>query len=238
MERKWCDIIQKHRHRRRIRKSTLFLLLFLLSALLVSCTAGGNAAWVRSFLGADTAIYRSETVIQELETDGETAKELCSTMEYFLSGTVILHEFRNGHEALRLYRDEMLNALLRNNYASYVGNPTLTNQVSRAYPHVTATVLIPEDDLKTAASHCLGLSSASNGNGEFFSYLSRASCYTTPSQARALSVSLTVRALEETEHTYRLSFQLEDVEGQSAHYSAMFVKRPDGSAYLKALSAV
>ena len=84
----------------------------------------------------------------------------------------------------------------------------------------------------------MGLSSISNGNGQFFSYLSRAACYTTPSQARALSVRLSVRLLEETESTYRLSFQLEDVEGQSACYRAMFVKRNDGSAYLKALNAV
>ena len=221
-----------------MRKSTLFLLLFLLSALLVSCTAGSNAAWIRSLLGTDVASYRSEEVKATLDPESETAQELCATMEYFLSGSVQLREFRNSIQALRLYRDEILNALMRRNYSSYVGNPTLSAAVSRSYPQITASVLIPQDDFETAASYCLGLSSVSNGNGKLFSYLPRAACYIPPSQAKALTVRMSVRSLEETENTYRLFFMLEDAEGQSACYSAMFVKRGEGSAYLKSLTAV
>ena len=202
---------------------------------MVSCTAGSNAAWIRSLLGTDVVAYRAEAVIATHEADGDVARQLSSTLEYFLSSSVHLREFRSGGEALRLYRDELLNGLLRQNYTSYVGDPSLLEAVSQAYPHITASVFIPEDDLKAAAFHCLGLSSISNGNGQFFSYLSRAACYTTPLQARALSVRLSVRLLEETESTYRLSFQLEDTEGQSACYRALFVKRNDGSAFIKEL---
>lgn len=218
-----------------MRKSTLPFLLLLLSALLVSCTAGNNSAWFRSVLGTDVAAYRSEPVLAVLATDGEQAQELTEVMEWFLSGSVQLKEFHNSHQALRLYRESLLNTLMRRNYASYVGNPTLCAAISQAYPHITASILIPQSDFESAASHCLGLSSVSNSNGKSFSYLPRAACYIPPQQARPLTVRMTVLRLEETESTYRLSFQLEDTEGQSACYNAMFVKRNGATPYLKTL---
>ena len=227
---------RKRRHHH-MRKSTLFLLLFLLTALLVSCTAGNNSVWVRSLLGADVAAYRAEPVKTVLELDGKESRELTETMEWFLSDSVHLKEFRNGKQAVRLYRDALLNGLMRRNYSSYVGNPTLCAAIQQSYPHITASVLIPQGDFESAASHCLGLSSVSNSDGKSFSYLPRAACYIPPQQARPLTVKLTVLSLEETENTYRLSFQLEDIEGQSACYSALFVKRNGASPYLKALTS-
>ncbi len=231
-------VTQYRRRRRRMRKSTLFLLLFILTALLVSCTAGNNSAWVRRMLGRDTALYRSESTVATPDPNGETAAELCDTLKWFLSGSIQLKEFKNSKQGLRLYRDEILNNLMRRNYSAYVGNPTLCAAVSQSYPHITASVLIPQTDFEAAASHCLGLSSVSNGNGTTFSYLSRAACYIPPLQARPLTVHTSVLSLEETEHTYRLSFELEDAEGQSACYAAMFVKRADATPYLKSLTAI
>ncbi len=228
----------RRRHRRHMQKSTLFLLLFILAALLVSCTAGNNSVWIRSLLGTDVAAYRAEPTTATLDRNGETAEDLTDIMECFLSGTVRLEEFQNGNQALRLYRDELLNDLMRRNYGAYVGNPTLCAAVSQSYPQITASVLIPAGDLESAASHCLGLSSVSNGNGKNVSYLPRAACYIPPQQARALTVRLTVLSLEETENTYRLSFKLEDAEEQSACYLAMFVKRNGDTPYLKALNEI
>ena len=231
-------VMQYRRRKYRMRKSTLFLLLFVVAALLVSCTAGNNSAWVRQVLGADTAIYRSEATIATLDCDGDVAAELCETLEWFLSGSIHLKEFKNGKQGVRLYRDEILNNLMRQNYSAYVGNPVMSAAVRRSYPHITASILIPQSDFEAAVSHCLGLSSVSNSNGATFSYLSRAACYIPPLQARSLTVRTSVWSLEETEHTYRLSFSLEDTEGQSASYRAMFVKRADASPYLKSLTAI
>ena len=231
-------VTQYRRHRRRMRKSTLFLLLFVLAALLVSCTAGNNSVWIRELLGTDTAIYRTELTVDTLDPEGEVAHDLCDTLEWFLSGSIRLKEFKNGKQGVRLYRDEILNNLMRQNYSAYVGNPSLCATVNRFYPHITASVLIPQADFEAAVSHCLGLSSVSNSHGTTFSYLSRAACYIPPLQARPLTVHISVRSLEETEHTYRLSFSLEDAEGQSANYIAMFVKRADASPYLKSLTAI
>ncbi len=231
-------VVQYRRRRYRMRKSTLFLLLFVLAALLVSCTAGNNSAWVRQTLGTDTAMYRAEQIVATLDCSDHVAEELCETLEWFLSGSIHLKEFKNGRQGLRLYRDEILNNLMRQNYSAYVGNPTMSAAVGRFYPHITASVLIPQTDFEHAVSHCLGLSSVSNSNGTNFSYLSRAACYIPPLQARSLTVRTSVLSLEETEHTYRLSFSLEDTEGQSASYSAMFIKRADDTPYLKSLTAI
>ena len=230
-------ISYRPRRRRHMRKSTLPILLLLISALLVSCTAGNNSAWFRSLLGTDVTAYRAESAVAALPTDGDTAQELTEVMDWFLSGSVHLEEFQNNRQALRYYRDALLNTLMRRNYAAYVGNPTLCSAISQAYPHITASVLIPQGDFESAASHCLGLSSVSNSNGKSFSYLPRAACYIPPQQARALTVSMTVLGLEETENTYRLSFKLEDTEGQSACYNAMFVKRDGATPYLKTLKS-
>ena len=231
-------VVQYRRRRRRMRKSTLFLLLFVLAALLVSCTAGNNSAWIRQVLGTDTAIYRAEPTVATLDCDSKTAEELCDMLKWFLSNSIHLKEFKNGRQGLNLYRDEILNNLMRQNYSAYVGNHTMSAAVSHFYPHITASILIPQTDFEAAVSHCLGLSSVSNSNGTNFSYLSRAACYIPPLQARSLTVRTTVLSLEETENTYRLSFSLKDTEGQSASYCAMFVKRADASPYLKSLTAI
>lgn len=180
--------------------------------------------------------YQNESVEGTLDSDSAIAQGLCSTVECFLSSNVHLKEFKNGNEALRLYRDELLNSLMRRNYSAYVGNASLCAAVSQSYPHVTASALIPQDDFEAVASHCLGLSSVSNSNGTLFSYLPMAACYIPPTQALPLTVRMSVLSLEETENTYRLFFQLEDAEGQSACYRAMFVKRGDAAPYLKTLN--
>lgn len=182
--------------------------------------------------------YQNESVEGTLDSDGAVAQELCSTVECFLSGNVHLKEFKNGNEALRLYRDELLNSLMRRNYSAYVGNASLCAAVSQSYPHVTASALIPQDDFEAVATHCLGLSSVSNGNGTLFSYLPMAACYIPPTQALPLTVRMSVLSLEETENTYRLFFTLEDTEGQSACYRAMFVKRGEATPYLKTLNVM
>ena len=100
---------------------------------------------------------------------------------------------------------------------------------------LTASVLIPSSDFESAVNRHLGLSSVSNRNGNLFTYLSRAACYITPLQVKSRTVSISVLQLSETENTYRLGFSLSDPDGSSATYNALFVKRDDGSAYLRAL---
>ena len=54
-------------------------------------------------------------------------------------------------------------------------------------------------------------------------------------QALESQVQMEVTSLEETANTYRMTFVLSDGAGSTAAYSALFVKRSDGSCYLYAL---
>lgn len=226
----------RRRRRRKASKGTLFLTLFLTAVLLVSCTAGSNASWFRRVIGADLSSYRGEAVLSQLPTDGETAETLYNTIDVLTSNSVNIEPFDSMSAAVTLYRDEILNSLLREHYSTYVGNPALSTVVNARYPHLTASVLIPETDFQAAVNRYLGLSSASHRNGELFTYLSRAACYMTPLQVKGDTVLISVVSLEETEHTYRFGFTLSDAAGLSASYTALFVKRDGGNAYLRALS--
>ena len=226
----------RRRRRRKPSKGSLLLALFLFSVLMVSCTAGNNASWFRSLLGTDLSGYRSEPVIAAHATEGQLAEELCLSVELLTSNSVSLREFKSTAKAASLYRDEILNSLMSENYSVYVGNSALSESVNRNYPHLVTSVMIPQSDFESAASRHLGLSTVSNRNGELFTYLSRSACYITPLQVKTNTVSISVLALEETEHTYRLGFSLTDTEGSSEAYTALFVKRDDGSAFIRALS--
>jgi hypothetical protein len=211
------------------------LLVFLCAVFLVSCAVGSGSSWFRSLLGIDVSSYRAEKTVATLPNDGTVASELCASVEILTSGSVRLTEFRSTSDAVRIYRDELLNSLMLTNYSAYVGNDSLNASISASYPHLNAPTAIPASDFENAALRYFGATSVSNKNGALFSYLSRASCYIAPSQARALSVSVTPLSLEETENTYRLTFSLENTNGETASYLAMFVKRPNGSAYMKLL---
>ena len=226
------------RRRRRMRAGTVAILIFLLTVLLVSCVAGSNAMWIPSLFGADVSIYRSEPITAELPTSDTRADELVDAVEILASGSVELTEFHTAAKAISIYRDAILNSLARSNYSSYLGNPALSASVQRNYPYHNAALLIPAEDFENAASRYLGAGSVSNKDGECFSYLGKSACYVTPAQAKALTVSLTPLRLVETERTYRLAFSLTDSEQHSASYEALFVKRSDGSAYLKALEKI
>ncbi len=230
------SVSYRRRRRRKQSKTAVFLTLLLTAVLLVSCTAGSNAGWFRRLIGADLADYQRESVIASPAADGEIARTLSETVRLLTSGSVNMKEFHSASRAVALYRDEILSSLMSDRYSTYVGNSSLLPTVRESYPRLNASVLIPQADFETAVSRHLGLSSASNRSGALFTYLSKTACYITPLQVKNDTVSISVSSLEETEHTYRLGFTLTDPSGQSASYTALFVKRDDGGAFLRALA--
>ena len=48
----------------------------------------------------------------------------------------------SASQAVRLYRDAILNSLIGSNYSAYVGNAALLETVEQSYPHLTAAVLM------------------------------------------------------------------------------------------------
>lgn len=227
---------RSRRGRRRNRKWTLAILLLLTAVFLVSCVAGSNPLWIRSMFGIDAANYRQETAEATLATDGQTAEELCDVLGVLLSGSLELQPFQSTAQAVKYYRDAVLNDMLRDHYSAYTGNTALLSAAEAAYPHTVLSTLIPKADFENAVYRVFGGTAVRHASGNVFSYLARSNAYTAPLQAWEITVGVEVRILVETAHTYRMEFVLFNGTEESAVYTAVFVKREDGNPYIYSLS--
>ncbi len=214
------------------------LLLLLSSVLLVSCMAGPNALWIRGLFGLDVNDYFSEAPLRQLQPDGTTAALLCNMVTIIVSDSTNLTPFSGTNEAVRIYRDAILNDMLRDDYSRYTGNREALDAVARAYPYLSAATLISKNDFENVVFRFFGGTSVSHRDGNAFSYLTRAGYYTSPLQARECTAQVEILELYETEHTYRMQFILTANGETSDVYTAVFVKRDDGSCYWKALRVI
>ena len=230
------NVSHSKRYTRRL--GLTILLLVLSSVLLVSCMAGPNALWIRGLFGLDVNDYFSEAPLRQLQPDGATAMLLSNMVTIVVSDSIHLSPFSGTSEAVRLYRDDILNDMLRDDYSRYTGNRQSIDNVSRAYPYLSASTLIAKEDFENVVFRYFGGTSVSHKRGDAFSYLSRAGYYTSPLQARECVAQVDILELYETEHTYRMQFVLTANGETSDVYTAVFVKRNDGSCYWKALRVI
>ena len=229
-----------HRRRRnRSHRGALVLLLLLLTVFLVSCVAGTDPLWLKDVFGVDVVHYDREAAVASCETDGETAQALAEMVSTLTTAnSLTLTPFETASEAVSIYRDALLNDLLRDHYGSYSGNSAVLSTAGAAYAARTITTLIPKEDFENAALRYFGAVSVRHTGGKVFEYLSEANGYTSPLQAWREGVAVAVESLEETEHTYRMCFRLCDGELSSPLYQAVYVKRDSGDCYFYSLNAV
>jgi hypothetical protein len=227
--------IRRRYRKKRLKTGSLLVLLLLTAAFLVSCVAGSGSLWVQGFLGLDTNNYALEPAVNTLPLGGEQVAEMRDIINILLPFGTDLKPFRNTGQLLKHYRDAILNDMLRDNYSLYTGNAAILEQVSAVSPYTVLTVAIPAKDFANTVNRYFGGSVASHKSGSLFSFLPEAEVYTTPLQPVTNNVTVTVERAEETLHAYRLYFRLSDGESVSDPYVALFVKREDGSCYLRAL---
>ena len=226
---------RRARYRRHRTNRGVFALMLLLTAVfLVSCVAGSNPLWIRGMFGVDAANYAAEPIERSHATDAPMSAELCDMVEILISDGVTLAPFRSTSQAVREYRDCILNDMLRDHYALYTGDADALARLNGAYPNHALLTLIPEADFENTVYRYFGGSNVSHKSGAVFEYLGRADAYTAPVQAWEAQAEIVVLQLEETSHTYRLTFTLTD-GGEHADYFAVFVKRDDGSCYFYSL---
>ncbi len=230
------NVSQTKQYTRRI--GLTILLLLLSSVLLVSCMAGPNALWIRGIFGLDVNDYLSEAPLRQLQPDGAAATRLSNIVTIVVSDSIQLTPFSGTSEAVRIYRDAILNDMLRDDYSRYTGNREAVDAVARAHPYLSAATLISKNDFENVVFRFFGGTSVSHKDGGAFSYLSRAGYYTSPLQARECVAEVNILELYETEHTYRMQFVLTANGETSDVYTAVFVKRDDGSCYWKALRVI
>ncbi len=234
----WHSYRRRMRHRRRRANRGVFALMLLLTAVfLVSCVAGSHPLWIRGMFGVDAANYTAEPIERSHATDSQVSAELCNMVEILISDGITLMPFRSTTQAIKQYRDCILNDMLRDHYALYTGNMDALEKLNGTYPNHALLTLIPETDFENAVYRYFGGSNVSHKSGEVFEYLSRADAYTAPVQAWEAQAEIAVTRLEETAHTYRMTFALTD-GGAHAEYFAVFVKRDDGSCYFYSLETL
>ena len=219
---------------RSARVGTLLLLLAFLGVFLVSCVAGGNTLWLQSVLGLDLGTYAKETVVSAPDTEDARVRQMTETVAMLVGNGTELTPFRNCSQLLDLYRDRILNAMLRENYGRYVGDRTAKAAVAASDPQLNACLLIPAADFEGTVSRCFGGSEIRNESGEYFTYL-RAGYYSLPIEPWESRAEVLPLSCEETAHAYRLGFVLSDGVETSTPYTAYFVKRADGSFYLRGI---
>ena len=200
--------------------------------------AGPNALWIRGVFGLDVNDYFSETPLRQLQPDGAASAMLSNIVTIVVSDGITLTPFSGTGEAVRIYRDAILNDMLRDEYSRYTGNRQALDAVAKNYPYLSAATLISKSDFENVVFRYFGGTTVSHKSGDAFSYLSRSGYYTSPVQARECLAEVNVLELYETENTYRMHFTLTAQGETSDVYTAVFVKRSDGSCYWKALRIV
>ena len=224
--------------RRRGGRGVLVLLLFLTAILLVSCVAGSNVLWVKGLFGLDIADYTAEPAEREHTTDGSVAQTLCEGVSVLVGDSLQLRTFGGSSQAVQLYRDEILDFMMRKSYALYNGNSELIASAQEAYPHAVLTTVIPQKDFESTVYRYFGGNTVEHKSGNLYSYLKHADCYTTVGCVRESRVEIIPLVIEESANTYRMEFCLSNGQEESQIYRAVFVKRQEGAPYLKALQTV
>lgn len=230
--------MRKRRKLTRPRYGMIFLLMLLCLAFLVSCMAGSDLHWIRGVLGIGNQSYRSEPATATLERDAEPVRLLSDKLVTLAGNGVTLKPFSGASNAVRLYRDEILNAILLENYSEYIGNSAVLSSVRSTYPQLNVSTLIPERILENAVARDFGEGKVSHRNGGRFCYLSRAGVYSLPTQPVTPTSSVEITLAEETAHTYRLYFTLLNGEERSEEYLATFVKREEACPYLDSIREI
>ncbi len=219
----------RRRFRRRMRAGGLLVVLLCLSLVLVSCVAGSQVLWIRAMFGWDVSDYDAEPVESSLPPDDPIVELLTETMAPLLQDGARIASFHGSAEAVELHRDRILAWILSRSYATYA------EAALSASGGQNCSILIPAEDFENAVFRHFGGLTVSHADGELFREASGGG-YTAPAARRDDPARVTVHRLETTAHTWRLSFSLTDRYGTVSGYTAVFVRRADGSCYWNSLT--
>jgi len=202
----------------------------LISVFLSSCNIADK-------LGFDTYDYMGELVLTTHAADSEIALSLEEVLDILISDTLNLNTFDNMSEAIKEYRDEVLNYILETEYAKYSGNLDMIQKAETAYPEYDITQIIPADDFEAVMyRYFSGNVKITHGDSERFLYLPRVESYIPAINPNPSSKFSKISSLTETQKTYRVVFNVYDNEGNmSEEYFALIIKRDDGTQYIKKL---
>ncbi len=215
-------------------KYALSTVTVVLCLLLLSSCALGDA--LLGALGFDTHDYENEAVIATHDADSEAVAALCEMVKMLSVNNPTVPEFENTGDAVFECRDAVLNYMVCTSFAKYTGNPDLINEAAAAYPELQLITVIPAEDYEdTVYTYFGGNTKLTHKSATLFTYLDKVGSYTALTVPVEYEVTINVLSCEETENTYRFTFQNSLGEVSSPVYKALIIKREDGSCYFKNL---
>ncbi|NLK39013.1 MAG: hypothetical protein GX303_02025 [Clostridiales bacterium] len=231
--------LQKKKYKRKRAGLIIAAVLVILIVLMILFSSSGAYDTMLQYLGFDLYDYESESVIVTHEPDSEVANELAQLFAPLLIDNVKLTEFSDTRQVSENYRDAILNFLLNSQFAKYTGNLALLEAAEKEYPHYHITTLIPREDFEsTVYQYFGGKKSVKNESGILFRYLDKVKAYTAVGQPIKYDIEIGITSCQETESTFRVQFY-NSLDGEiSPVYSALIIKREDGTRYIKKLTKV
>ncbi|MBE6599342.1 MAG: hypothetical protein E7638_07875 [Ruminococcaceae bacterium] len=207
-----------------------FLLVLLTAAavMLFSCTLMDD-------LGFDTYDYMGEAVTATHTGDSETAALLRPILDILITDSTELPAFDNMGDAITSYRDAVLRHMLETEYTKYSGNRRLIEEAAEEYPELQITQIIPADDFEyTVYRYFGGDVKVSHKDGGVFRYLKKVEGYICNMVPADGGVEAEIISVDETERTYRVRFRC-TADETTSEYTALVIKREDGTYYFKKL---
>lgn len=202
-----------------------------------SCSGGEGTVYnsVMTMLGFDMNDYENEAAIRFPEKGDEIYETVEGIVSILVYDSVYLSEFETTRDAASGNIDAILNYMLKTSYSAYSGNSELLKEAEEVYPQYHITTLIPQEDYESYVYRYFGGdSSVQHASSARFTFLTKLNAYTTTGQPVTSDVTVDVTSCVETAHTYRVEFSLEK-GNESENYTAMIMKREDGTLYMKHL---
>ena len=183
----------------------------------------------------DTSDYSLEDVTGSVPADSDTFKKLEDMLSTLTVNSAEIPEFDSMKEAIDLFRDSLLNYMSGKNYAKYAGNSALIEKVSAEYPELDIIEVIPMMEFESEMYRYFGGNvKITHKDGKLFKYLDKADVYVPVTGPVDGGVDITLKSVDETENTYRLTFTC-STEDVAVDYFAVVVKREDGTCYFDAV---
>lgn len=201
---------------------TLPLLLAILLSV-TSCTAFSSSS--------SGGAYLTEEVILELTEEDKIWAELEDMLGALTVDSIEIEGFADMKSALKLHRESGLNYIYGKHYLKYAGNAEQLDKINAAYPTLSAIAAIPEKEVEYELYRCFGGNvKITHESMDLFTYLESEKVYVPVTAPISGSVDMVLISALETENTYRITFECRAGE-KSVSYSALLIKREDGSCY-------
>lgn len=209
-----------------VKKTLLLFLCFLLVFPLASC--GGALS--------EGAQYEDERIIGSASEKPDVISELSGIISALTIDSIEMPEFSDPENVLESCRDSVLNYLLTTSYSRFSGSTAVLEKAAKEYPSMNISAAIGSEDLEgTLYSVFNHGGNIRHSDTERFRYLSKIEAYIPAVQAQASTYSLDIVSIDETEHTYRMSFYCERGGDISPEYLAVFIKREKAGCYIQSL---